>query len=418
MPLYLLSEINVTLPPQAPPPTRTIAWTPGELFQVIRAEPGISRSTLARETGLAPTSITSRISKLIDHNLVSQSGGGRGGRTPRALSVNSDWGIVLSVQIGSAHIRLTASNMNGEVLAASQREESLGSDVIHGINWLETVTQEMFESVDSRHGPLRGIGISVRSPVSSTTGQLTGSTYLADWNEVPIAAVLSERFHVPVQVSNDATLMALGELRRSGSGVHNMIFLKIGTAVGSGIIINGESFQGSSGGAGEVCHFPTDLAWGRPCVCGRSDCLEANFGGAGLVELLTKRGVEISGVPELTTLARQADQTVLEVLREAGTAIGMATAVLADFINPDRIVLGGRLSEFEVLTQALRSAFYGRALPLTLRDVEITESITRTDAASVGAAWSIIDFLFAADHVNTIVNGPPAPLRATPISTT
>lgn len=393
----------MTRPTQPRTSTRNIAWTPGELFQSIRSSPGISRSRLARETGLAPTSITSRLAPLIEHGLVNQTGEAKGGRTPRALSVNSDWGIVLTVQIGSAHIRLSAANMVGEVLATSQREESLGSDVRHGITWLEKVMQEMLHSIGDGPGPLRGIGISVRSPVSSSTGQLTGSTYLSDWNQVPIAEELGERFRVPVRVSNDATLMALGELRSSPPGINNMIFLKVGTALGSGIIIGGESFQGSSGGAGEICHWPTEFAWDRPCVCGRTNCLEANFGGAGLVELLQSRGMAVGGVSELTTLARQADQSVLEVLREAGTAIGTAAAALADFLNPDRIVLGGRLSEFGVLTQALKAAFYGRTLPLTLTDVEVTETLTGSAAASLGAAWSMIDFLLTPDHVNELI---------------
>jgi predicted NBD/HSP70 family sugar kinase len=162
-------------------------------------------------------------------------------------------------------------------------------------------------------------------------------------------------------------------------------------------------YRGRSGGAGEIGHFPIETEYGRRCVCGRDNCLEAGLGGAAMIQHLRTEGRDISTTAELVELVQRNDPYALELARAAGTAIGQTLGTLADFFNPELIVFGGRLSQLEVLTHALRWGLYARSLPLSARALTIANSHNRENASTLGAAWMIIDLLLSVDWVNNIV---------------
>lgn len=384
-------------------PTRSVAWTPGEIFQLIREEPRISRSQLARQTGLSPSTVTARVEGLLDVGYVREHGTSKAGRRPRALSVNPEWGVVLAAHLGSRHTRACVVDMNGHILTSEEVPIGATEDVEASLAWLRERMDVALASIPPNHPPLRGVGVSVSAPVDTRTGQVVGATLLRSWNRVEIAPRVRDWFGVPVVVDNDGTLMARGEHRSSRPEVGSLIYLKLGSAIGCGIIVKGNVHRGHSGGAGEIGHMPIESPFSRPCSCGRTNCLEATVGGGALIEHLRDRGHELSSTAELVALVEAGDPDALEIVKGAGTAIGSAAAILADFFNPEAIVLGGKLSSIEPLTQSLKAAVFTRSLPLALHGVKIDVSISGEHAATLGAAWTVIDHLFAPDAVDAMV---------------
>lgn len=395
-------ETTLTGRPQAQtlPMARSVAWTPGEIFQLVLKNQGISRSKLARHTGLSPTTVTSRVGSLLERGYLSEEGTSRAGRKPRALTVNARWGVVIAAHIGSRHTRVCAVDMVGELLTVAEYDVAASDDIEATLLWLRDRVEDALAELPADHPPLRGIGLSVPAPVDAATGQLVGPTLLSSWNQVLMAPRFEEWYGVPVIIDNDATLMARGEHRAAWGSIDSLLYIKLGFAIGCGIIVDGKVHRGHSGGAGEIGHMPIQSDFARACVCGRANCLEASLSGAAIIEHLRGRGHDIHTTADVLHLVNIADPDATELARAAGTAIGNAVAILADFFNPHAIILGGRLSAMEPLVQNVRAAVYGRSLPLAVRDVTIAQSVTGENASTLGAAWTIIDHLFSWDRID------------------
>lgn len=158
-------------------------------------------------------------------------------------------------------------------------------------------------------------------------------------------------YEVPVIIDNDAMLMARGEHRAARASVDSLLYLKLGSAIGCGIIVDGNVHRGYSGGAGEIGHMPIQSDYSRPCVCGRENCLQSSVGGAAIIKHLLECGHDIHTTVDLVQLVDGSDPDAMGLARAAGTGIGSAVAILADFFNPEAIILGGRLSSIEALAR-------------------------------------------------------------------
>jgi len=387
---------------------RPQTWTAGELLQLIRQHTGVSRSDLARQTGLSPTTIASRIESLLEVGLLAQdSDSVKGGRRPRALTVHAGWGVVIAAHLGAKHTRVGLTDMVGNLLLVREADIAAGDDIEHYLNWLSAEIRSLLDELQrttSEPVVLRGIGLSIPAPVDVETGQLVDPYYFAAWNRVAVVPRFEEQFGVPVVIDNDVTLMALGEHRVHRTEVRDLLYVKIGSAIGCGVIANGRVHRGSSGGAGEIAHLPVDTEFALRCMCGRNNCLEACLGGAALIEHMRNRGHNITTTAEFIELAQTGDHDAVELARAAGTSLGEMLGLLADFVNPSQIVLGGQLSQLGVLTLALQAGLYARLHPLAARGLTIENSLTRENASILGAAWSVIDLVLSEERVNSLVN--------------
>lgn len=384
------------------------SWTAGEFLQLIRDDPEISRSELARRTGLSPSTVANRIEPLLQLGYVTEKGEpNKGGRKPRPLALNSEWGVVLTAHIGSRHTRVGVIDMVGNIL--SVREFGVAapdSNVDEYLEWLESQFLEALESVDLPGGgfnSLRGIGMSIPAPVDISSGELVGPRNFPTWNRALVIPRFADRFRVPVALDNDVTLMALGEHRMHRPDVQNMIYVKLGSAIGCGLVVNGATYRGTSGGAGEVAHMRVETDYPRRCFCGKDNCLEACFGGTGLIEHLRDRGHDVSTTADVIALAEQGDPEALELARAAGIALGESLGVLAEFLSPAQIVLGGRLSELGALTMALKVGVFSQSHPIAVSALTIETSTNGAQASVLGAAWYILDLVLSEDAVNRAV---------------
>jgi predicted NBD/HSP70 family sugar kinase len=394
------------------------AWTAGELLQLVRSGTADSRSRMASYSGMSPSTIASRIQSLLELGYLSEDAQQSDrGRKPRTLSLNPEFGVVATIDIGSRHTRLGFVDVTGELLDVSDHV-SARRDVADYLGWLTERLRFAHANLDGRGGRLRGVGVSIASPVDRESGRLMHPLYLPGWDQVDLAGELSRSLGVPVLAENDAALMALGEHRMHYPRVRDMLYVKLGSAIGCGIVIDGELYGGRAGGAGEVGHLPVDAPeYRRRCECGRDTCLEAGFGGAALRDHLRARGVAVDDGSDIGALARGNDPVVLQVLRDAGTHIGDAIGTLCNLFNPELVVIGGGLSQLEPLTQALRAALYGRTLPLAGRDLQLGISRNGPDAAILGAAWQMIDLLLSVEQVNVTVQAYADTLESTSSST-
>jgi len=217
---------------------------------------------------------------------------------------------------------------------------------------------------------------------------------LPKWEGYNIATHLEDRFKRPVYVDNDANLGALAELWwGAGSSAQEIVYLKVATGIGSGLIINGRIFRGSRGIAGEIGHTSIDPT-GPRCICGLNGCLTTFIGTPALLQR-AKDELHGSGsnrlppasIDELVNAALDGDPMAVELIQYAGRKLGVGIANMLNLLNPKMVVLGGGIARAgDLLLDGVRGTIRGLSLPQSIRDTEIRTTGLNEWGIAVGAA--------------------------------
>lgn len=342
-----------------------------------------SRSELAAALGVAASTVGLRVQSLLDAGVLQEAGAGtsRGGRRPRVLQIAAD-GMVLSADLGGRHARIGRHDLSGGLLGT----ETIAIDVTDG----PEATLERIGTVFDRlvsGTRVHAIGVSLPGPVDILTGSVDQPSRMPGWPGFRVGAHLSARYGVPVAVDNDANLAALGEHRQQLGHTHHSITVKAGTAIGSGIIVDGHVHRGATGAAGDITHTRIDGSGEIPCSCGNTGCLETVASGASLVRQMRERGGEtVHTTADVLTLARDADPLATTLVRTAGTHLGQALSGVVNFFNPHAVFLTGSMSASEPFIAAVRSRVYEACHPLATQKLRIEAATTGADAILHGAA--------------------------------
>jgi glucokinase len=207
-----------------------------------------------------------------------------------------------------------------------------------------------------------------------------------------LVSAIESAVDAPFRIDNDANLAAYGEWAfGAGRGARSLVLLTVGTGVGSGIILDGRIWHGPCGFAGEIGHIPVNPD-GPPCGCGGAGCLEIEVSAPAVVrryEKLTGRKEKLSA-KDIHGRAVSGDAAARESFSRCGYYLGLGLAVIVNFLNPERILLGGGVmaaGDF-LMTPALEEC-RRRALSPSLACTEIRPAELGNDAGFIGAAvWS------------------------------
>jgi glucokinase-like ROK family protein len=383
----------------------------------VRLQRSRSRPEIVRRTGLSRAVVAQRVSELLDRGLLEEGGLGEstGGRAPRTLRLHARAGHLLVADLGATSIDVAVADLSGRLLVQHEEPADIaaGPDAILGR--VDELFAELLENTPNLPGEPWGIGIGVPGPVEFESGRPVAPPIMPGWDGYPVRETFSDRYSVPTWVDNDVNVMALGELRAGvARGHETVVFIKIGTGVGSGVIAGGRLHRGAKGSAGDVGHIQVSDEVSVVCRCGNVGCLEALAGGAAiarlgeeaaragrspfLAELLRANGrVEASDVG---WAAVNGDGASVELINQAGRLVGGMLAGVVNFFNPSLIVIGGGVAQAgDVLLAAVREAVYRRSLPLATRELLIQRSSLGNRSGVVGAATMVVDQLFSRDRL-------------------
>lgn len=382
----------------------------------VRSHGPCSRAALVHATGLSRAVVTQRVGELIAHGVLAEGdlGPSTGGRAPRLVRLRADAGYLLVADLGATSVDVAVADLSGSILAHLEEP----CDIAAGPETVLTRVEELFEralgEVEQPSGSLWGIGIGVPGPVEFDSGLSVAPPIMPGWDRYPLRERFA-KYDVPVWVDNDVNVMALGE-RRAGiaRGHDNVVFVKIGTGIGAGIIVNGRLHRGAQGSAGDVGHMQVTDDPAVVCRCGNVGCLEALAGGGALgrsAESAAREGrspflstlLEEKGTLEARDVASGAshgDPTCVEFLANAGRLVGHMLASVVNFFNPSLIVVGGGVAGAgDLLLATIRETVYRRSLPLATRELVVKRSALGNRAGVVGAAAIVTDELFRASHL-------------------
>jgi predicted NBD/HSP70 family sugar kinase len=366
--------------------------SPGELLRLLRDGQARTRAELATETGLARSTVRSRLDALMDAGLVSDWGNDAttGGRPASRFVFNAGARVALAADVGATHATVSISDLTGEPLAT----EKLALDIADGPDAVLGLLTDTWRRMRVEHGltaPVAGVGIGLPGPVEHSTGKPTHPPIMPGWNGYDVPARVHAEFPVSVLVDNEVNLMALGEHARCFPGEQNMIFVKVATGIGSGLISNGQLHRGDVGAAGDLGHILAPSAGEVPCRCGNSGCLEAVASGPAVAAKLRAVGIEAGTSADVVSLVQAGNLTAGQQVRQAGRDIGEVLAAVVSMFNPSLIVVGGSLAQAgEMLLAGVRESIYRRSLPLATEHLRIVPSQAGANAGVLGAAAMVV----------------------------
>ncbi len=382
------------------------------ILRHLRDDGPLSRVELASRLDVSRTTVAAEVGRLTELGLVADAGpaASRGGR--RSTLVDLDAGIrFVGIDAGATSMRVAVTDGRLQVLA---REVLPDSDIRRGPEAVLADALTMTRKLLAEQGVERpaGIGIGVPGPVDFQAGVPVAPPIMPGWDGYPVRDALSRELGCPVLLDNDVNVMALGEQHNGvARSARDFLFVKIGTGIGCGIVVDRHLYRGADGCAGDIGHIRVESD-GPVCVCGNVGCLEAFFGGAALARdataaarsgrsdvlahLLAEHG-RISAAQVAVAMA-QGDPASQQLVRDGGRRVGSVLAGLVSFFNPGLIVIGGGLSRLgHSLLAEVRSVVYRQSLPLATGNLPVVLSELGEDAGVVGAVRLISDAVYAAD---------------------
>ena len=357
-------------------------------------------------TGFARSTVALRIDALIGQGLVRSVGDAvsTGGRPSAQLVFNTTGRVVLAVDVGASHIKLAVCDLLGNSLEEQQVDIAVaeGPDVV--LRWVETTGDALLAAAGRTARDLLAVGVGLPGPVEYSSGRPINPPIMPGWNRYDVAGRLSQHFGTPVLVDNDVNIMALGEREFAWPEVDHLLFVKVATGIGSGVISGGQLQRGAQGTAGDIGHVSVSRGRDILCRCGNKGCLEALAGGPALARALSETSDGVTTVQDVVDLLRHGNVDAIQAVRQAGRDVGEVLTTCVSLINPSVIVIDGAMAQAgEHFIAGVREMVYSRSMPLATEHLQIIQSKAGARAAILGASMLAIQFAFSPDRVEELV---------------
>ncbi|GAA1405752.1 ROK family protein [Oerskovia paurometabola] len=378
----------------------------GDMFQLLRDGQPRTRADLAAITGQARSTIAARIDLLMASGLIAPAGeaSSTGGRPPVTFAFSPGARIVLAVDLGATHARLAVTDLASNVLAEVDAPLAISDGPENVLAWVAETGEKLIATTGRDLKDLVSVGVGLPGPVEHSTGRPINPPIMPAWDDVDVPAILKRTFDASVLVDNDVNIMALGEHRTAWPGVSDLLFVKVATGIGAGVISDGELRRGAQGAAGDIGHIAVPNATDTPCRCGNIGCLEAVASGQAIAGALKKEGLEAANSGDVVSLVRGGDLMASHAVRQAGRDIGAVLAACVSLLNPSMIVVGGVIADAgEHLIAGIREIVYQRSLPLATQHLRIVTSQARGQAGVLGASAMAIDHVLSPAAIDALI---------------
>ncbi len=366
------------------------------VLNYIRERNTVPRSDLAPYTGLSRTAIGNIVDELMKDGIVQQEEHRMGDdRRTNLLSFNASAGYVLGGTLGSQHLTVLLADLSGQPRQHLEVPFSLSKGPEESLPLLGKLLRVFVEQQQIPWEMIVGVGLGLVSSLALLPRKTNLPASLARWADVDIQHVLENDLGVPVYLDNDGNLGALGESRYgAGRNESNMLYVKVGSSIAGGLILNNEIYRGYAGMAGEIGHIPVDFN-GHVCQCGRTGCLETVAGKNGILLEVQRFFPTLTTLPQVIEAAREGEAACAAALARAGRYLGFVLAGLVNTLNPSVIVLdGSAMQAGEFILQSLRTAVEMYSLPSSFAHTRLTLAECNGLAVPLGCVATILDVIF------------------------
>lgn len=388
------------------------------VLEIIERHYSVSRASIARSSGLSATTVASIVNDLVDEGLVTVIGPGlsRRGRRPIMYRINREARYVVGVEVGGSCLTVIVTDLGLNVVSETHVDvgDLEGQELVRTL--YQSIGQGIRESgVDS--GKVIGIGVASPGLIHNQSGTVIQAVNLG-WQDIPLKGIIEHELGLPTYVENVNNAAALGEYELAlDRKVSRFLYMNIGRGVGAGLIVNGDILKGAAVSASEIGHFVVDRH-GERCSCGARGCLEtvvsvraiesqasriaareAENGSCGL--LGPNQGAITLDV--LADAAQNGDTAALGVFTQAGEWLGIVVAGLINLLNPEVIMLGGRVirAAENVLLNTVRNIARQNSLPSFFGMTTFMTPKLGDLSSSMGAVSTVIQGEFGRNFISS-----------------
>jgi predicted NBD/HSP70 family sugar kinase/biotin operon repressor len=370
------------------------------VLKTIYGRDCVSRAEIARLTGLTRTTVSDIVGNLITDGLVIEDGYGEslGGKPPIQVKLVDDARQLICLDLSDDDFCGAVVNLRGEfsfrqVLPLQHRR---------GEQALQVVYQLIESLLPHSSAPILGIGIGTPGLVDARKG-IVRQAVNRGWSDLPLKDLLSKRYQLPVFIGNDSHVAALAEYSFGENYQHpNLVLIKAGEGIGSGIVLSGQIHHGDGFSAGEIGHLLVQRN-GALCTCGNHGCLETVASRRALIEKAVELGQASPGSPlagvagkphpldALAEVYKDGDPQTRDLVLEAGRYMGVAIAHLVGVLNVQRVVISGDFERFgPSLLQSAREEMHLHVLPAMADETELSFSTLGEDIVLRGASALVL----------------------------
>lgn len=378
------------------------------VLKLINHNDQISRSALAKESGLTPPSITRIVDDLIYVDGLVESlgvGDSSGGRPPVIVKFKNEKNYIIGIDLGATYIRGCMVDLNANFISEIQVPTEIDKGFLSIVDKVVKLIHKLQKrkEVDAK---IWGVGIGVAGLVNSETGIIESSPDFV-WSSVDLRKELDKHIDLPFFYDNCSRLMALGELKMGiRENQKNFAVINIGYGIGSGLVVEGNLLKGFYGFAGEFGHISVDTDSSVQCKCGMYGCLEALASGHRIAtlgkEALANNSSEI--LKELSmdneslitaelvaNAAKRGDAASIKIYDEVVEYLCKGIGVIANLLNPETIYIGGGISLNENLLFDLIEKKKDKYLLPASNKVKILPCTHGDQATSIGAVSLVLE---------------------------
>jgi len=382
------------------------------MLNVIREDGPISRTDIAKTTGLSGATVTKFVDNLIRAGFVEEDGYdvSKGGRKPTLLKLVPQAIFAVGVDLGASNLRAVVVNLEAKIIAKIVKKTNADEGRARVFKRMIETIYEVVDASGAEKDKVKGIGIGISGVIDHRKGVCLFCPNIKGWENIPVKRLVEEEFGIEASVDDSSRTMALAEywcgLTRK---VENFIFVNVGVGVGSGIFTNGQLYRGSRGTAGELGHTTIDEN-GPRCRCGNRGCLETLVSGPsivrrakealeeGVVSLISKMSDgDLSRVtPEIVAeAARKGDKLAFNIMEKTGEYLGIGIANAVNLFNPELVIIGAGVSRAgDLFLDTVKRTVKARALHTASTSVDIKISQLGDTTAAQGAAILILKDIF------------------------
>jgi glucokinase len=318
---------------------------------------------------------------------------------------------VIGVDIGGTNLRLALADVQGNIAGKWSLPLAGVSAVEAVLDLISEGVESLLRKVSSSRHALRAIAAGAPGITDAEEGTVIATSYLMGWRNVPLRALLEERFQIPAAVDNDVNLAAIGE-RWAGAakGVEDFVFLAIGTGIGAGIVLNGRPFRGSAWAAGEVGYMLVPGTQDTPGERGKPGALESMVGGDGIAsQWQSLWRADQTKLPrnlhagEIFDYALAGDALAQTILHQSSRLLALAIYNIVTVLNCPLFVFGGGVGMHPVLYTTTKNILRQWKMR---NEPELLCSKLGPDAQLMGSLALAVDLLNSKSKIHHLVETP------------
>jgi predicted NBD/HSP70 family sugar kinase len=410
-----------------PPPSARDVLVLVQIVDLVRSGAGTTRPELEAVTGLGRTIVNDRVGEGIALGVLAEveaaPSGQRRGRPSRSIRFRTEAGVLLAASVGEVSLHAAVTDLEGHELVREFRT----IDVQAGPEKVLQSVHESFRRLLRKVGapaPVWAVSVGLPGPTDHPTGRVVIPPTIPGWAGFDARSWFAARYDAPVWVDNETNLRALGEWERGEPQERrDLLYVKVATGIGSGLVTGGRLHRGDSGAAGDIAHVRVTDDPAAVCRCGKTGCLEAVAGGWALVRTLTDQAragespVLAERLAEAGALTGEdigravaaGDEAARSAVVRAARATGSAIAGVVSFANPGTLVLGGGvLRTGNLFFEEFRQAVLDGGIELATRGLTIrTASLADTEGTTGAALLAAENLLRPAALQLWLADGTP-----------